>query len=412
MNAGFAFLEAGFCRAKNCVHILAKNLVVFAISVATYYLFGFGFMFGDGNPFFGQAGFALTGPADNAIEAVVTGAKYTGIYSTLAETAIPLSTKFFFQSAFAATTVSIVSGAVAERIKFGGFCLFAFLLVGSIYGITGHWIWGGGWLMEMGFTDFAGCSAVHALGGWAALTGAKILGPRIGKYGKDAQEFPAHSLPLATLGTFILWLGWVGFNPGSGLAADAPAISHVALTTNLGACFGALGATVVEVVQKKGKDIDIGMIINGLLAGLVSITAACPFISIQSSMAVGFIGGLCISTFMKFVDETLKVDDPIGAIAVHLGGGILGTLMVGLFAEGPGALYADGPAKGLLLGGGSSQLVTQVIGVVAVGAFAFVVTSALWMICKSVTGIRVPVEDEEVGLDKSEHGQDAYVAAF
>ena len=207
MNAGFACLEAGFCRAKNCVNILAKNLVVFPIAVATYYVFGFGLMFGDGTPFVGTSGFALTGPADNAVQAVVEGVKYTGVFSSMADTAIPIAAKIFFQGAFAGTTASIVSGAVAERIKFGSFLLFSFLLIATIYGVTGHWIWGGGWLAQMGFEDFAGCTAVHSLGGWAALTGAKILGPRIGKYGADAKEMPAHSLPLGTIGCFILWIG-------------------------------------------------------------------------------------------------------------------------------------------------------------------------------------------------------------
>ena len=411
MNAGFACLEAGFCRAKNCVNILAKNLVVFPIAVATYYVFGFGLMFGDGTPFVGTSGFALTGPADNAVQAVVEGVKYTGVFSSMADTAIPIAAKIFFQGAFAGTTASIVSGAVAERIKFGSFLLFSFLLIATIYGVTGHWIWGGGWLAQMGFEDFAGCTAVHSLGGWAALTGAKILGPRIGKYGADAKEMPAHSLPLGTIGCFILWIGWFGFNPGSTLAVDAPAISHIAMTTNLGACAGALGATITELLQKKGHDIDLGMIINGLLAGLVGVTASCPFISNTSSMIVGLVAGLLIGPISQFVDEKLKIDDPVGAIGVHLGGGIIGTLAVGLFSEGPGALYAEGPAKGLLLGGGASQLITQCIGIVTVGATAFVVTSALWYLVKAICGLRVTVEEETKGLDTSEHGQVAYVAA-
>lgn len=412
MNAGFACLEAGFCRAKNCVSMFSKNMVVFPIAIAAFYLFGFGLMFGDGNPFVGLKGFALLGGADNAVESVINGAKYTGVFSTLADTALPLQAKVFFQAAFAGTAISIVSGAVAERVKLGSFLLFAFLMIATIYGVTGHWIWGGGWLASMGFEDFAGCTAVHSMGGWAALTGAKIIGPRIGKYGKDAKDMPAHSMPLATIGCFILWVGWLGFNPGSTLAVDAPAISHIAMVTNLGACAGALGSILYDVITKKGKSFDHGMVINGLLGGLVGVTAATPFISNISAVIIGLVAGLFMAPVSNFIDQTLKVDDPLGAIAVHLGCGILGTLAVGLFAEGPGALYAEGPAKGLLLGGGASQLITQVIGIVAVGATAIVGTTILWYIVKSICGLRVSVDEEVEGLDTHEFDCAAYVDAM
>ena len=408
MNAGFACLESGFCRAKNTVNIFAKNMIVFALAVAVYYFVGFGFMFGDGNAYIGLSGFAPASLADNAVESVLTGVKYTGAYSAMADTAIPLATKFFFQAAFAATTCSIVSGAVAERIKIHAFFLFAILMVGSIYGIMGHWIWGGGWLAAMGFEDFAGGTAVHALGGWAALTGAKILGPRIGKYGADAKDFAPHSFPIASLGCFILWLGWFGFNPGSTLAADGPSISHIALATNLGGLAGALGATAVEWFKNKKFVIDQGQIVNGLLGGLVGVTAAVPFLSIRSAMVVGLIAGALVAPFTDFVDKVLKVDDPIGAIPVHLGTGTFGTLCVGLFAEGPGALYAEGPAKGLLLGGGPEQFFIQLLGAVTCGVFAIVVCSALWMVVKAVMGLRVSTEEEIAGLDLSEHDQVAY----
>ena len=320
--------------------------------------------------------------------------------------------ELFFQAAFAATTCSIVSGAVTERIKFLSFALFCGLMVSTLYGVCGHWIWGGGWLASMGFEDFAGCTAVHSLGAWAALTGAKIIGPRIGKYGADAKPMVPHSLPLGAIGCFILWVGWFGFNPGSTLGVNAADISHIAMTTNLGACFGSIGAFMTEIIQKKGKDIDLGMIINGLLSGLVGVTAACPFISHGSACIVGLIAGLLTAPIFEFIDQTLKVDDPIGAIGVHLGGGIIGTLAVGLFAEGPGAIYAEGPAKGLLLGGGASQLIVQAIGVAAVGAAALVVTSALWYLVKATVGLRVCVEEETKGLDLAEHGQVAYVDGF
>jgi len=382
---------------------------VFAIAVLAYYATGFAFMFGDGTSFLGLRGFALTGPVDNAIESALRGVPYSGVFSALSDAAIPLAAKFFFQVAFAGTAATIVSGAVAERIKFGSFCLFALLLVGSVYGITGHWIWGNGWLAQLGFVDFAGCTAVHSLGGWAALAGAAILGPRIGKYGKNAADIDAHSLPLATLGCLILWLGWFGFNPGSTLAVDAPLISHIALTTNIGACAGAIGSAFTEIVQKKGETVDLGMIVNGVLAGLVIVTAACPFISVPSAIILGLIGGSCIGSMVKFVDEKLRIDDPVGAIAVHLGCGMLGTLAVGLFAEGPGPLYVEGPSRGLLLGGGIRQLGVQAVGILAVGAFALTTSAALWYLVRAAVGLRVTHEEETTGLDFHEHGQKAYI---
>jgi len=411
MNAGFALVESGFCRRKNAVNILAKNLIVFAVATLAFYATGFAFMFGDGNDIIGLAGFFLHG-TDNS---PATGEAYKGIFSALNWTGVPLEAKFLFQLVFAGTAATIVSGAVAERIKFFAFLIFSFLLVGVSYGITGHWIWGGGWLADMGFWDFAGSTTVHSVGGWAALVGAGILGPRLGRYGEGGRvnAIPGHNMAIATLGCLILWLGWFGFNPGSTMAADGRLITHIALTTNLAASAGALGATITAWLVL-GKP-DLSMIINGILAGLVGITAPCAWVTLPMSIVIGLIAGIIVVFSVGFFDK-LKFDDPVGATSVHLVCGIWGTLAVGLFAVGPNVdignnftLYTSGPKAGLFMGGGIEQLIHQAIGVASVGLFTTIFSFAAWYAISAILGgIRVAKEEEIEGLDIGEHGMESY----
>ncbi|WP_373528203.1 ammonium transporter [Nostoc sp.] len=406
MNAGFCMLETGFCRQKNAVNVLSKNLVVFALATVAFWAIGFGLMFGDGNDFIGLNGFFLEG-ADNS---PATGEAYKGIFSGISWTGVPLAAKFLFQLVFAGTAATIVSGAVAERIKFIDFLIFSLLLVGIAYPITGHWIWGAGWLADRGFWDFAGSTVVHSVGGWAALMGAAFLGPRIGRY-QDRQvvAMPGHNMSIATLGCLILWLGWFGFNPGSVMAADPGAITHIALTTNMAGAVGGIAATITAWLYL-GKP-DLSMIINGILAGLVAITASCAYVSIGSSFIIGLIAGVLVVFSVTFFDK-LGIDDPVGATSVHLVCGIWGTLAVGLWAVGPGVYswYGDalGPAKGLFTGGGVGQFGIQLLGVVTVGGFTVLLSSIFWLALKATLGIRVSKEEELEGLDISEHGMEAY----
>jgi len=396
MNAGFGMLETGLCQAKNAVNILAKNFIVFAVSSIAFWVVGFGFMFGDGTSLVGLNGWFLQG-ADNS---PAMGEAYSGIFSSLNWTGVPLDAKFFFQLVFAGTAATIVSGAVAERIKFISFILFSFILVAVIYPIGGHWAWGGGWLAQLStpFSDFAGSTVVHSIGGWAALTGAIILGPRLGKYGKNGsiRPVPGHNMSLATLGTLILWLGWFGFNPGSTMAADAAMITKVALNTNMAAAAGCILATATSwVVLKKP---DLSMILNGTLAGLVAITAGCNAVGLVSSVIIGAIAGVLVVFAVIIIDRKIKIDDPVGAISVHLVNGIWGTLAVGLFAT-------DG---GLFLGGGAAKTIAQLTGIVGIGAFVGIVSAAVWLLLKFTLGIRVGEEEEFEGLDTGEHGMEAY----
>jgi Amt family ammonium transporter len=410
MNAGFCMLETGFCRQKNAVNVLAKNLVVFALSTIAFWVIGFGLMFSDGNGFFGTSGGWFLSGVDNS---PATGDAYKGIFGSLNWTGIPLLAKFFFQLVFAGTAATIVSGAVAERIKFVDFLIFSLLLVGIAYPITGHWIWGGGWLAKAGFYDFAGCTVVHSVGGWAALMGAAFLGPRIGRY-QDGQvtAMPGHNMSIATLGCLILWLGWFGFNPGSTMAADPNAIAHIAITTNTGGAFGGVAATVTAWLYL-GKP-DLSMIINGILAGLVAVTASCAFINVPSAALIGIIGGILVVFAVTFFDR-LKIDDPVGATSVHLVCGVWGTLAVGLFSIGPNVvvhgatpLYTAGPKAGLFFGGGLNQLIPQLIGILAVGGMTVLLSTIFWLVLKSTLGIRVTPEEEFEGLDIGEHGMEAY----
>jgi ammonium transporter, Amt family len=394
MNAGFALVESGLCQAKNAVNILAKNFIVFAVSSLAFWLIGFGLMFGNGNPFVGLTGWLIMG-ADNS---PAMGEAYQGVFSALNWTGVPLFAKFFFQLVFAGTAATIVSGAVAERIKFLSFIVFSFILVAMIYPIGGHWAWGGGWLATRGFADFAGSTVVHSIGGWAALAGIVVLGPRIGKYGPkgEVRPIPGHNMTSATLGCLILWLGWFGFNPGSTMAADANAIALIALNTNMAAAAGCLSATAVAWIML-GKP-DLSMIINGTLAGLVAITAGCNAVSVGSSVIIGMLAGAIVVYAVLFFDR-VKIDDPVGALSVHLVNGVFGTLCVGLFAT-------DG---GLFTTGSTTRTLNQLIGIGTVGVFTFVASIAAWTLIKMTIGVRVSPQEEAEGLDSGEHGMDAYV---
>jgi Amt family ammonium transporter len=399
MNAGFGFVEAGLCRAKNATNILAKNFVVFALSALAYWVIGFGIMFSDGNAFMGLGGWLLQG-ADNS---PATGDAYKGVFSALNWTGVPLLAKFFFQLVFAGTAATIVSGCVAERIHYKSFMIFTLLLVGIAYPITGHWIWGGGWLASYGMLDFAGSTVVHTVGGVAGLAGIILLGPRKGKYKSDGsmQPIPGHNMAMVFLGGLILWLGWFGFNPGSTMAADPNAIAHVAMTTNLACCAAIITSTIVAWMML-GKP-DFTMTVNGALAGLVAITAPCNFVSPVASVVIGAIAGIIVVPSVIFFDK-IKIDDPVGALSVHMVNGIWGTLSLGLFAfEG-----TPGGKNGLFYGGGTELLVAQIVGIVSVVAFTFVVSLVGWGIIKAVFGMRVTEEEEMRGLDITEMGMEAY----
>lgn len=380
MNAGFGMLETGFCRQKNAVNILSKNLIVFGIAVLGYWALGFAFMYGTGNSFMGFAGFFLFSedPATYGLDPFPGG--------------LPISVYFLFQVAFAATAATIVSGAVAERIKFTDFLIFSFLLTAISYPISGHWVWGGGLLSEIpflggaGFHDFAGSTVVHSVGGWAALMGAAFLGPRTGKYREDggSNAIPGHNMSLATLGCLILWIGWYGFNPGSELAAT-PNITYIAMTTTLAASAGGVAATFTSWF-KDGKP-DLSMIVNGILAGLVGITAGCDAIPYPFAVVTGAIAGIIVVFSVSFFDQ-IKIDDPVGATSVHLVCGIWGTIAVGLF--------------------GGANLIAQIIGILTIGGFTVAFSAIAWGILKATLGIRVSMEEEVQGLDIGEHAMEAY----
>ncbi len=403
MNLGFAMVESGLCRAKNTVNILAKNFIVFAIASISFWVIGWGLMFGNGNRFIGLEGIFFAGGADNS---PATGDAYKGAYAALNWTGVPMWAKFFFQLVFAGTAATIVSGAVAERVKFISFIVFSFILVGVMYPVTGHWIWGGGWLQTMGMFDFAGSSVVHTVGGWAALAGVILLGPRMGKYRADGSVSPifGHNMSMVTLGGLVLWFGWFGFNPGSTMGVgDGSAIAHVAVTTNTAAATAILSSAVISwILQKKP---DLSMIINGALAGLVAITASCAFVSVGSAAIIGLIAGVLV-VFAVLMFDRLKLDDPVGALSVHLVNGIFGTLAVGLFAQDKITGTATG--NGVFFGGGMKLLAAQAIGVLAVGAFTFAVSMAAWFLIRLIMGIRVSREEEIQGLDLGEHGMKAY----
>jgi len=390
MNAGFAMVEAGMCRSKNAVNILAKNLFVFALAVTSYWFIGYSLMYGgsliDGWLFFNGLFFDPTVTAE-----------------TVADAGLVPTVDFLFQAAFAGTAATIVSGLVAERVKFGEFVVFALILTAFIYPIAGSWKWNGGWLDSLGFIDFAGSSIVHSVGAWAGLVGAMLLGPRIGKF-KDGkpQAMPGHSMSIATLGALILWIGWYGFNPGSQLAMDQW-VPYVAVTTTLAAAGGAIGATVISTMTS-GKP-DLTMIINGILAGLVSITAGCGDMTLTGSWFAGLVGGIIVVFAVGALDAA-GIDDPVGAFSVHGVCGIWGTLVIGLWGT---AVQGDGSGLGLFNGGGINLLLVQALGAGAYALWSLITCWLAWSIIGGLFGgIRVSESEEIQGLDIGEHGMEAY----
>ncbi len=393
MNAGFAMVEAGMCRQKNAVNILAKNLFVFALAVTAYWFVGYSFMYGDaaidGWLYFGGLFFDPTVTAE-----------------TISDAGLVPTVDFLFQAAFAGTAATIVSGLVAERIKFGEFVIFALVLTAVIYPIAGSWEWNGGWLNNVGnkeFIDFAGSSIVHSVGAWAGLVGAALLGPRIGKYvGGKVQAVPGHNMSIATLGALILWIGWYGFNPGSQLAMDQW-VPYVAVTTTLGAAGGAIGATVISTITSKKPDLT--MIINGILAGLVSVTAGCGNLTLAGSWFAGLVGGIIVVFSVAALDAA-GIDDPVGAFSVHGVCGVWGTLVIGLWGFD---VQGDGSPLGLLVGGGVEQLGIQALGTAAYAIWTVVTCFIAWQIIGALFGgIRVTEQEETEGLDIGEHGMEAY----
>lgn len=393
MNLGFAAVESGFARSKNTVNILSKNFIVFAVSSMGFLLLGWGLMFGGDNPIIGTKGLFILG--GNIDESVYTlGAN------------VPFWAKFFFQLVFCGTAATIVSGAVAERVKYISFIVFSFVLTLLIYPVVGHWIWGGGFLATLGFQDFAGSTVVHSVGGWAALAGAMILGPRFGKYGSDGKPkpIPGHNISLATIGLFVLWLGWFGFNPGSTMSmSDPSAVAHIVMTTNTGAIAGILTSTAISWIFL-GKP-DLSMTINGCLAGLVGVTAGCAYIDVLGSLIIGAIAGVVV-VFSVVAFDKVRIDDPVGATSVHLVNGIVGTICVGLFAK-EGVTSLSG-TSGLFYGGGFELLGKQLLGILVVGAFVFPASLLVWYLIKKTMGIRVKLAEEIEGLDIGEHGNTAY----
>lgn len=391
MQAGFAMVETGFTRAKNACNIMMKNLLDFTVGAVIYWAVGFGIMFGAGNLFFGTSGFFL---AD-------TGSTFASLDWSL----VPLACKYFFQMVFAATAATIVSGAMAERTKFSAYLVYSMVISALIYPVVGHWIWGGGWLAEIGMWDFAGSTVVHSTGAWMALIGAIFLGPRLGKYRPDGSSnaIPGHNIPLATLGVFILWFGWYGFNPGSTMAA-VPGIAHIAMTTTIAAAVGVNAAMVTSWVMFSKPD--ISMALNGGLAGLVAITAGCAFVSPGSAALIGLVAGVLVVLSVVTFDKVFHIDDPVGAVSVHGVCGAWGTLAVGLFAQD---IFSPGTTgNGLLFGGGIKLLMSQLAGVGSVMLWCFICGVVLFSAIKATIGLRVSKEEELRGLDIDEHGMEAY----
>lgn len=382
MHTGFAFLEIGLTRQKNTINILFKNIFIITGGLLLYYAFGFNLMypgFEDGDMgILKFAGFGIAAPEG-------------GMTPDYADGGYTWWTDFLFQGMFAATAATIVSGAVAERIKIGSFMIFTVIYVGLVYPIVGAWKWGGGFLDSWGFYDFAGSTLVHSVGGWAALVAVALLGSRIGKFGKDGKPkaIPGHSIPMATAGVLILWLGWFGFNGGSVLSADPELTSLVLVTTSLAAAAGGFGAMITSTILY--KNLDLTMFLNGILGGLVGITAGADLMSPNEAVIIGLLAGIIIVLGVALVDK-LKLDDPVGAIAVHLICGMWGTLAVGIFGSMAGF----------------DQFMTQLYGVLIVGAFCVVTSGIILGILKATIGIRVSKDEEMEGLDIHEHGMDAY----
>lgn len=388
MQPGFALVEAGFTRSKNTANIIMKNFVDFMLGTVLFWFVGFGIMFGDGG-FMGVPNlFSLYFYPDSNV---------------------PMEAFLVFQTVFCATSATIVSGAMAERTKFYMYMIYSILISAIVYPISGHWTWGGGWLSQLsllgydgGFHDFAGSTVVHSVGGWLALVGAFVLGPRIGKYTKDkkTRAIPGHNLTIAALGVFILWFGWFGFNPGSQLAAssaeDATAISHVFLTTNMSAAVGGLAALILSWI-KYGKP-SLSLTLNGILAGLVGVTAGCDVVSPTGALFIGLICGVLMIFSVEFIDKVLKIDDPVGASSVHGVCGFTGTILVGLFSTTDGLFY----------GGGIGLLAVQAVGALTVGAWALLCGFVIFKGLDKIKSLRVTPRIEEEGLDIYEHGETAY----
>ncbi len=398
MQAGFAMLEVGLSRMKNAGAVMGKILINLSISFLMFWAIGFAIGFGTGNDFLGSSGWFM----DNNNPAVN--------YASLAYSATNFEVTFFFQVVFCAVSLAIVFGAMLDRTKFIGYVLFAIVFTGVIYPIVAHWTWGGGWLLQNGFQDFAGSSIVHLQGALAALAGTLVLGPRIGKFrdGK-AVPIPGHSMPLMILGVLILWVGWMGFNPGSFLNAIGYNFADVAVNTNLAAAAGIIGATIGSLVTF--KTLDVSQMGNGALAGLVAITAPCAFVDPWAAIVIGFIAGIIVPALVVAVDK-LKIDDPVGALPVHGMAGIWGTLACGLFATADRATALAVGEEGLLVGGGAHQLWVQFYGVAATIGFTFTASMVVFLAIKYTVGLRVSEEDELRGLDISEHSMFGYPERF
>lgn len=377
MQPGFALVEAGLTQSKNTANILMKNFVDFMFGTVLFWIMGFSIMYGAGNALFGWEGFGFIGSDSN----------------------IPAECTFIFQTVFCATTATIVSGAMAERTKFSMYIVYSVLISALIYPFEGHWSWGGGWLAEMGFHDFAGSTVVHLCGGALALAGAIVLGPRIGKYDKNgtSRAIPGHNLTLCALGVFCLWLGWFGFNPCSTVAAtgyaNAVCMSHVFVTTNMAAATGGIAA-LVYTWMVDGKP-SLSMLCNGVLAGLVGITAGCDCVDIWAAAVIGAVVSVVMCFSVSFIDKTLKIDDPVGAVSVHGVGGLLGTILTGVFCNSS-------------INGVEADTGVQTLGAIAVAAFAFVAGMVIFNVIKYTHGLRCDKRIEEEGLDIYEHGESAY----
>ncbi len=377
MQPGFALVEAGLTQSKNAANILMKNFVDFMCGTVLFWIIGFSIMYGAGNAFFGWEGFTFIGTDSN----------------------VPAECTFIFQTVFCATTATIVSGAMAERTKFSMYVVFSILISALIYPLEGHWSWGGGWLSEMGFHDFAGSTVVHLCGGALALAGAIVLGPRVGKYGKDGKSraIPGHNLVLCALGVFCLWVGWFGFNPCSTVAAtgyaNAVSMSHVFVTTNMAAATGGIAAMLYTWLFDKKPS--LSMVCNGVLAGLVGITAGCDCVSIASAALIGSVVSIVMCFSVSFIDKVCKIDDPVGAVSVHGVGGFLGTVLTGVLCD---------PA----IDGVEASFGVQLLGASAVAVFAFCIGMILFTVIKKTHGLRCDRIIEEEGLDVYEHGEACY----
>ena len=384
MQAGFGMVEAGFIRAKNTCNILTKNFLDFCMASLGFFMFGYAIMFGAGNGFMGLKGWFLVGAESGAD--------------------VPLYSFWLFQAAFCGAAATIVAGGMAERMRFSAYLIYSFVISALVYPIVGHWIWGGGWLAKLNFADFAGSTVVHAVGGFAALIGTIILKPRIGKYNPDgtANAIAGHSIPLASLGVFILWFGWFGFNPGSTLGVgDGNLIARVAINTNLAAAMGGIFA-MITVWKLFGKP-DLSMAMNGALAGLVAVTAPCAFIEPWAAIIIGAVAGIVVVLGVVILDK-LKVDDPVGAVAVHGFNGVWGTLTIGLFGQKALGLANNG----LFYGGGLRQFGIQFLGVTTVVIFVLITMGMVFVVLDLLIGLRVSREEELKGLDIGEHGIESY----